>query len=294
MLTPFKGVNFEKRYVAVPDCSNMEFRVVPKRACGGDVEWYNDGAPKRIGHLYFNQLGHLTEYADAAGHKRPIKDQPGTPYQVNGPPSITVLNALFDKELGARASRSDVRKLPKFERAEREKRATDRWKRLFRVQFGNEYDGTIDDLRRMNLDRPPLACCSRPPKAANDNLIRFGLPYGTLSAAHLSMTAGNLVPNAATGLIAKTQTALAIVDNPNPEAVLILRQDLEQFKKDKSLLSAEDLQAFESGAYAANNAQIGSETGDSDKSKKTQERNGWERFRRATANFAAISEGLAA
>jgi hypothetical protein len=232
------GVHFEKRLVAHRDFIGPDYKLVPK---GGDVERDDSGVIKRMGGLRFNTVnknladrfskhrGEMTQYL-SGGKWRPIQD---TPYQISGgPPSITVLNALFDKQLGAMPSNTNAKPNASIRNSLRQA-ALCRWNRLFEKlndrKYGADKDGLRNwaskdyDLRRLQLDTmpqlPPLSMsetearmfCGLPPKPANENRICFGLPYRTISGAQLSMAADRLVGNASTGQPAQHPAAAGLL-----------------------------------------------------------------------------------
>jgi hypothetical protein len=311
---------------------NPKSRIVPM---GGDIEYGQvnglaESLPpvSRIGYLRFATHDHdrnnpeslfrgeLIGYLSMNGKLHRVKDQAGTPYARGGPPAVTVLNSLFDKELGAKVSESNVVKLSVAERCENEQKAQARWTRLeselglchctVRCLGGNRcrlYN--YNSRRGSRLDAlPPLPNPSMSLNAArlfcelelipaNDNAVRFGLPRFTVSASHLSMSADYLKENARTGKVAKVQTSASLLAD-SPEDILIRNEERRHFADALSKLSQDERDVLESASYAANYAQVGRETGDQGKSEKTQERNGQARIRQVTAKLSSILDGIAA
>jgi hypothetical protein len=337
MMDRIVSVHFEKRYVAVPGSYNMEYRLIPKRGFtvgpdgklvpnGGDVEWDDkNDAIKRMGHLRFHTAnkdlvdkfskhrGEMTKYV-SGGKWRPVNNGE---YEITGAaPAVTVLKALFDKELGAVPSNSDAKPNGLLRNRLRQS-ALDRWNKLFKRKHGRDFGmddkcGVVQDwaskdydLRSLQLDTlpelPPLSMsenealvfCGLPPKPANDNAIRFGLPYDVKSASQLSMSADGLRGNASTGQAAKAQTAMAMLAD-SPEDILLRREEKEHFDRAKSELTPDDVQVVESFLSAANFIQVGRETGDEGKHKRTQEKNAKRRVLHVAAKLDAISARIAA
>jgi hypothetical protein len=327
-----KGVHFEKRYVTRPDSYDMDYRLIPKRGFtvgpdgksvlqGGDVEWADNGAIKRMGGLRFNTAdkdladkfskhrGEKTQYV-SGGQWRWEKD---APYEITGgPPAVTVLNALFDKELGAKRSNSDIKKWTHPERNALGHKAKERWEKLELRLYGSLYgEGNVyrhyseRRLQGNELDTLPvlptasmsvndaLVFCGLEPKPANENRIRFGLPCGTISAAHLSMAASCMKPNAATGKAAKAQSSAAM-SPAGPDGILLRREGKERFDRAASELTPDEVKVVESFLSAENLAQVGRETGDEGKHHRTQEINGQRRVLQVAAKFEAIMSRIAA
>jgi hypothetical protein len=329
-----KGVHFEKRCVRWPDSYDMDYRLVPKRGFtvgpdgklvpnGGDVEWADNGAIKRMGGLRFNtadkdlvdkfskHLGEKTQYL-SGGKWRPVNNGE---YEITGAAPVTVLNALFDKQLGAVPSNINA-KPNGLVRSRLRQSALDRWNKLFKRKHGTDFGidkcGAVQDwasknydLRSLQLDTLPrlppssmseneaLVFCGLSPKPANENRIRFGLPYDVKSASRLSMSADGLRGNASTGQAAKAQTSEAMLTD-SPEDILLLREEMEHFARSKSELTPDDLNVVESFFSSAHFVQVGRETGDEGKHERTQEKNGQRRVLQVAAKYEAIRDRIAA
>lgn len=332
MLARVISVHFERRYVARPDSYNMDYRLIPKKGftvgpdgksvplCG-DVEFAENGTIKRMGHLRFHMndkdladryskhRGEMIEYF-SGGKFRPVND---ASYQITGgPPAVTVLNALFDKELGAKVSNSDLKKWKPAERSELEQKAETRWEKFEVELYGSVYGEGKERCeyyeRRLQgteleawLILPSVtltlnearAFCKLPPVPANENRIRFGLPYDVKSAGRLSMSADGLRGNASTGQTAKAQTATAMLTD-SPRDVLLRKEENELRDRAKSELTPDDVQVVESFLSAANFIQVGRETGDEGKHERTQEKNAQLRVLHVAAKLDAISARIAA
>ena len=334
ILALVKRVHFEKRCVRWPDNYDMDYRLIPMRGFtagpdgklvpnGGDVEWADNGAIKRMGGLRFHtaeknladkfskHLGENTRYL-SGGKSRPVED---APYQITGAPAVTLLNALFDEQLGAKPSNSNAKRNGPLRNSLRQAALT-RWNNLFEKrhgrQFGMDNRGVVQDwaskdhdLRRLQLDTlpqlPPLSMSENDalvfrgllPKPANENRIHFGLPYDVKSASRLSMAADCLKGNGSTGQAAKAQTSEAMLTD-SPEDILLLREEKEHFARSKSELTADDVQVVDAFLSAENFIQLGRETGDEGKHERTQERNAQRRVLYVAAKYSEIRDRIAA
>lgn len=267
ILRPLAGVPFEKRMLNQTDTIvGPDFRRV---SIGESVTRGKEtGATERMGHLLFRSMdykpnnqdggrrGQLTHYF-SGGVKHKVKDQAGTPHGPS-PSTVSVLNSLFDDTVGAKASNSNVREWTAEERAARDKIT----------------DGIFPPLPPVSM---PLAqartFCGLPPAVTATARIPYGLPFRTVSASHLSMSADGIRPNIKTGAASNIQTSHAM-HGSDPEGILLTAEMRARMEAALGGMTEEERTVLDTAAFAENFEQVGKQTGGQDNHPRTNERNG--------------------